>query len=144
MQFPLKITGDFERPLIFFQVYPADETFKSQISDTTEFVEKMQIGLEIDTLVQEIARTNWSTDSIPAFSISIKPNPTNNFCVIDLESRTYENLFWSLANDQGEVLIHKQKISGDFNLDLTNYSAGIYYLAVHTAEKITTYKIVRL
>lgn len=66
-----------------------------------------------------------------AFSINISPNPTPDLLNIKLLTPSLQELYVSLINSQGQVLLPNQKLSALSNeIDLSQFSSGIYFLKV--------------
>lgn len=83
--------------------------------------------------------------SDPLFSIMIAPNPTPDWVNVVLSDPTQQNLYLSLVNVQGQVLVPKLQLNPWKNeINLSNYPSGTYYLRVSNQEDRTqVYKIIK-
>jgi hypothetical protein len=72
--------------------------------------------------------------------ISVYPNPTNGRLFIDLPAGGNKSL--TIMSSAG-ALLHTQSISGDSaQLDMQDYSRGIYFLVVKSEDKTARFKVV--
>ncbi len=80
---------------------------------------------------------------VNSISIHICPNPTNKSLVISMQS--FVNVATiKLINLAGQTVIEKQNESGNqFTLDLTNQTAGIYFVEVQQGGNVWRGKVVK-
>ena len=70
---------------------------------------------------------------------SIYPNPISNFIIFSgLSPSTIE-----LYNSSGQLLEKRESAIHDEQFNMSNYSAGVYYVKVSSTEQIQTYKVVK-
>jgi len=78
-----------------------------------------------------------------AGTISVYPNPTNGLVTITTGAQI-ENATIKLINLSGQVLIQENNLTGStFNLDLSEFSNGVYFVEISEGENIQRIKIVR-
>ena len=130
MQFPL-LTGDDLQPIIFFRVYPFNESsFKSLETDTTnEKIEVESIINSNDSSYNHVL-TNWDNldTSNGSLVISVTPNPTSGEIIVSCNVEQFEGAIWQLTSENGEILISGIISEQIFTINLTPYSKGVYYL----------------
>ncbi len=138
------LTGNSDCPIIFFKFYPSDGTFLSPLgSNEFENVVPQEFHLAQDLI--EIDATPWydSTNTSPTF-ISISPNPTTSVvnCLI---TGNVENLTWDLINPNGQRLEENLILSPNFEVDLSVYENGTYYLLIQdlNGKLVQTIKIIK-
>ncbi|CAM4082398.1 MULTISPECIES: T9SS type A sorting domain-containing protein [Flavobacterium] len=76
--------------------------------------------------------------------VLVYPNPTNNGWVdIQLSSEIYTN--FEVFDNLGRSIIRKEMTNGvnNYNIDLSNYNSGIYFLNARSNEEFKTIKIVK-
>jgi hypothetical protein len=71
--------------------------------------------------------------------ISIFPNPTSKNINIELENETFKV---ELLNQIGQVVYTSKEASNKTNIDLSNFSKGLYFLKISTENKVYNKKIV--
>ena len=64
--------------------------------------------------------------------IKLFPNPSSEKITIDLEG--IEAMDVSLLNSQGKILLQKSGQFDEYDINLTSYTAGIYFLRIITSE----------
>ncbi|MBN2519507.1 MAG: T9SS type A sorting domain-containing protein [Bacteroidales bacterium] len=73
---------------------------------------------------------------------NVYPNPANSFVVLDLQESNHENLELNIYNVSGKLM--KKNITPisyqQYNLNITNYLPGIYFLSIKTEK---TQKVVK-
>lgn len=92
---------------------------------------------------QELASMQTVTEERQSLdkAVTVKPNPTSSFVTISGTER--DATYFQLFDDKGNMLSHKQK-AVDQTVDLTNYSAGTYYLRIYSGSTYVTRKIVKI
>ena len=64
--------------------------------------------------------------------IKLFPNPSSEKITIELEG--IEAMDVSLLNSQGKILLQKSGQFDEYDINLTSYTAGIYFLRIITSE----------
>ena len=80
--------------------------------------------------------------------ISIQPNPVkSSFSISVKNTEESKNNYYSIYDTKGNLIAYSamDKITGDFTqlVDITNYTSGLYLVAVSINGKITTKKIIK-
>lgn len=75
--------------------------------------------------------------------ISISPNPTNDFISISLGTDNKTAINVTLIDASGRVLSNESQIGNSVELDLSEYSTGIYIVSVETANGAVTRKVMK-
>jgi hypothetical protein len=91
----------------------------------------------IDELILSGIASNSSLTN--DYTIQVFPNPSNG--KIKISESEFENVWLSITDSKGKVLINKKYIKNEI-LDLEKYSSGIYFLNVYADEKRYTEKII--
>ena len=81
------------------------------------------------TLIHSVGTQTLKPNTV----FKIYPNPTSNG-IIQLWVQEKSNL--QVFNSIGELIINLPNLSGDYQLDLSNNSQGIYYLRIGNAESV--------
>ena len=115
-------------------------SFKLSSSDTGSFGMNTPAYFCIDSLVYD---GTTSVKELNKNSISLYPNPTNNFVKVSLGEELQEVLF-QLIDVTGKV-IESTKIpeTSQFQIDLTSYNKGIYFLRIQGGNKVFTNRIIK-
>ncbi|MFM7016330.1 MAG: multicopper oxidase domain-containing protein [Bacteroidota bacterium] len=74
-------------------------------------------------------------------NFTIFPNPTNS--IITIKSVLKEILSINLTNSIGEILENIVHPNDNFQIDLSKYKSGVYYLHLKSANRITIRKIIK-
>ena len=86
---------------------------------------------------------NTAAVSTTARIASVAPNPTTNSVTVQFSGAVEKGSI--LVTDGTGRLLAEQAVSGNTTeIDLSNYSAGIYYLSLRTAAAIHTQKVVKI
>lgn len=101
---------------------------------STKFVDKIWEKLNAvmcnETSVNEVFANHKS--------ISVYPNPANNFITIDIQN--ISNLQIEISNVLGEVMINKQ--NNDI-IDISNLKNGLYFISVRQGQNYYTQKFIK-
>lgn len=85
---------------------------------------------------------NTSITSASSVAISIYPNPAKNILRVEgLNSSANTKL--SVIDASGKLMKQVNTQSINYNYDLENLSAGIYYLKIETDKKVTNLKFIK-
>ena len=81
-------------------------------------------------------------------TLDIYPNPVKNTFVISIKnSEESKNNYYSIYDTKGILIARNtlENISGDFSqsVDMTNYTSGLYLVAVSINGKVTTKKVIK-
>ena len=92
-------------------------------------------GLNILTDPQAILSQNTINQSKQ--NVQIYPNPAHQHLNIVLDYPTTETVSFTCYNALGQALLQSQKAAGEqqYQLDISNLPAGIYFLQLETANK---------
>ncbi len=92
-------------------------------------------GLNILTDPQAILTQNMINQ--PKQNLQIYPNPAHQHLNIVLDYPTTETVSFTCYNALGQALLQNQKVAGEqqYQLDISNLPAGIYFLQLETANK---------
>jgi len=74
--------------------------------------------------------------------VSIYPNPTNGFFNINLNELKGENTKVEVVSISGQTVFLTQTNEDIVNVDLNNYSKGIYFVKILSEKGVVNYKIV--
>jgi len=94
------------------------------------------------SFVAKYENTSTSAINIENKNISIYPNPTSSILNIDLKSES-DRIEICLYNLLGENLLHHNLNTKNYQLDLSQYSSGIYFISVGTEKENTIRKVVK-
>lgn len=79
----------------------------------------------------------------PLTAISIYPNPTNDLLTIQLNETNTTNLNLKLVNVAGITVLDIPISTQQMTVDVSDLSAGVYFLVASNAAGVGTYKIVK-
>ena len=77
--------------------------------------------------------------------VTVYPNPCNGIFNIQILNNEFEYSSMQISNMQGQIIWQKElsnSINHTENIDISNFSKGIYFLKISTGEKIVTKKII--
>jgi Bacterial Ig-like domain/Secretion system C-terminal sorting domain len=85
----------------------------------------------------ELGYINFTTldvgiDGISIDNINIYPNPSEGIFTIDLNKYYNQNdvIKIQIVNNKGELILSKDILDEEINIDLTNHSSGLYYINI--------------
>ncbi|MFN5418280.1 MAG: T9SS type A sorting domain-containing protein [Flavobacteriia bacterium] len=82
-------------------------------------------------------------DQIRALDFKISPNPTNGSVKVDF-AKSNSDISYKLSSPSGQMLILKDHFFGDnFEVDLSSFSNGMYYLEIDLEGKREVVKIIK-
>ncbi len=77
-------------------------------------------------------------------SLSIFPNPTNDFLTLKVEDYNNEALSYYLIDEQGKLVLNQQITNQDTQVAMSTLARGAYFINVLQAnKKIQTFKIIK-
>ncbi|MBI5217704.1 MAG: T9SS type A sorting domain-containing protein, partial [Bacteroidia bacterium] len=74
------------------------------------------------------------------YSYTIYPNPTNGLVTVELKNMTLSKV--EITDVVGRVVYVKEGISDTFIINFEQFNPGVYFLNIHTKDKVYTHKIV--
>jgi len=81
------------------------------------------------------------SENVIAKNIAIYPNPTNDFLNIKLDETTIENV--KIYDIKGALLYENNNNINEININLSDFTAGIYFLKINYPYGETTHKIIK-
>lgn len=78
------------------------------------------------------------------YLISVFPNPTKG--AIEIEVENFDPQFdasLSIFSQSGKLILTKEELNPSNLFDLTDNSAGVYFLTIHSKEESNTWKIIK-
>ncbi len=113
-------------------------------SDSDQFENKVGVILDKDGVILDNFGIEGVTLDIQDFStnsISIYPNPSKNIFNIDLNS--INEFKFEVFDITGKVVIDKNKISNNtYQLDMSQFSSGMYFIDITTNDIEVTKKLI--
>jgi hypothetical protein len=99
--------------------------------------------LDTDNCILQILNLTLTSDLSEEFSntLSIYPNPTNGNVVISLFSDDQSSL--DVYDSQGQLVFENPSISNGEEVNLSDYSPGVYIFRVYTSNQIYTRRIIK-
>ena len=148
LDFPDTLTGDESAPILFFKMYPNDDTFLSPLK-SNEFETSLPLGFVKDEKISTIEMTNWvieekSVNSKNSLKIVASPNPTQEKINVQITYPSEAVFEWSLVNENGQPLLNGVESSIIFEIDLSYFTSGTYFLNVKSGQETCTTKIIKL
>jgi len=140
------LTGNASQPILFFQLYPSGETFKSSQQDTTQTDKIILNNMLIDSTVSELTPTNWQIQNNEVnteSSIKVLPNPTDGEVLITFNLTETTSHSWQLINSDGEILQSGIINTTNLKLNLSVYPAGLYHFTLINSSQKLTVKIIK-
>jgi len=78
-------------------------------------------------------------------TITLSPNPTNRFVLLDFSKSTNQCKSVKLLDALGNTLQRTTVVKNvDFRLDLLNYSKGLYFVVIEFEKKYELHKVIKL
>lgn len=97
-----------------------------------------QEGVILDNLSVEGV---LSTEEFSLNSFSIYPNPSKN--IFNLKTNGISDFSFEVFDITGKTIIEKESISGtSYQIDMTGYASGMYFINVETEGRIATKKLI--
>jgi hypothetical protein len=148
LQFPDTLTGNESAPILFFKMYPNDDTFLSPLQ-SNEFETSLPLGFVKDEKISTIEMTNWviedkSVNSQNSLKILASPNPTQEKINVQVMNSSETVLEWSLVHENGQSILSGVESSIIFEIDLSYFTSGTYFLNVKSGQETCTTKIIKL
>jgi|SRR6056297_1173643 len=78
---------------------------------------------------------NLEDFKMAGFEISVYPNPTNEFLIIEVRHDGNERLLYKIFDATGRKMFLKEMQSDREKIYLSNYDSGIYFLSLLTPDK---------
>ena len=111
--------------------YSVTATAANGCTNTSTYLQNVQICTNIES---------WLTDE--KFKIDVYPNPSNNLFNIVIYNKQSKNLV-KVIDLFGKVLLSNSITADKFQLDLNNYSNGIYILEVISGDKREIIRLIK-
>ena len=73
---------------------------------------------------------------------TIRPNPTTNF--VETEILSGEQFDIEITDNSGKLLVKRTGLTGKTQIDISNFSKGIYFLIIKGAKGVETKKMIKL
>ncbi len=89
--------------------------------------------------IQFFDNTNVKLEETNVDRINVSPNPATNKVTVSSNDLIIENL--SLFNQQGQLLKEAYHTS---EMDISNFSPGIYFLQIKIQDGVVTKKIIKI
>ena len=130
--------------------------------DTSQIISFDSTGIGLNTISVFVTVTSGiceTTDTITitydpcvninetqiASQLTVFPNPNNGIMTINIQSENNSNITISLIDINGRTLKNKEiKVSGEYSeeLDIREYSKGIYYLKIVSNTETIMHKLI--
>jgi hypothetical protein len=148
LEFPDTLSGNVGAPILFFKMYPNDDAFLSPLQ-SNEFETVIPLDFVKDEKIPSIEMTKWvndrnSVNSQNSLNIIISPNPTQEKINVQVIYASDVLLEWSLINENGESILNGIESSLIFEIDLSYFSSGTYFLNIKSGQETITSKIIKL
>ena len=75
-------------------------------------------------------------------AIKLFPNPTSGNLRVEMEG-DYENVSIRVTNELGQQVIVENKTTTSFNVDLTSFESGVYFLYITSNNKTALFKVIK-
>lgn len=130
-------------------------SFEWTTGDTTAFISGLSFGMQTVTITDDYGCTESLTiNPIPTDTndlsasifdkLIIAPNPTNGTSILDVSLLQVSDITVSVYDVIGQLVLEQKQGSQTktfFTLDLTNQSAGIYFVKVEAANSVRVLKV---
>jgi hypothetical protein len=143
--FPYTLSGDTTCPIMFFKMYMKDDTFLAPIAGDTFGITDFQF-FQIDSTIKSIDKTNWVDKTVNTDKnvVTIQPNPTTSSIEVVIHTEQINQGTFILCDESGKILLSENITSPNLFLDLSVYTAGIYYLTIEIGKERSVHKIIKL
>ena len=115
----------------------SDTWYMLSAQDSNQCISREDIWVYVDSCVNGINNPILS-------SISIYPNPSTGLFTVEFKRVKENNSNISIVNSIGNVVFSEELIIGEFSkqIDLSNFSKGIYFLELQTEREVYKKKII--
>jgi hypothetical protein len=139
------LSGDTTCLIMFLKMYMKDDTFLAPIAGDSVGIADFQF-FQIDSTIQSIEKTNWvdKTVNTDKTVVTIQPNPTTSSIEVVIRTEQINQGTFILCDESGKILLSENITSPNLSLDLSVYTAGIYYLTIEIGEERSMHKIIKL
>ncbi|MFH0758506.1 MAG: T9SS type A sorting domain-containing protein [Bacteroidota bacterium] len=105
-------------------------------------VAESELGCYSDTTSLSVSIITADIASVEVKKFCIYPNPTTN--VLTIETSDMGEYTFQLTMLNGQLLIKEEITDPVYNLDLSSFQKGIYFITVRSQDFVTTRKIIKL
>lgn len=95
-----------------------------------------------DILVTEDIDVTFGVESENDFKGQVYPNPATDYVNVKYDAVLYHNARVEMINSSGQMVYNANLIEANNRIDLTNYSAGVYYVKIMADEGSMVQKVV--
>jgi len=100
-------------------------------------IPKLRPKLEI-----KYSRLNSVSEDTKDLKLKLFPNPASDYLVIDLGSDFAEEISIEIIDSRGKLVQYKENLSPNTQIDIADYSKGIYFVKVSSREFVSTKRFV--
>jgi len=93
----------------------------------------------VETSGCENITTVGISEATNKLGLSIYPNPNNGIFTLNVKAK---NVLVEIMNTQGQVVLTKNNVNTNQQIDLSNNAKGIYFVTVTSNEAVTTQKVI--
>ena len=131
------LTTVFGQSYILFDSPNDDQWYMVIAEDSNGCVSREDINVDVDTCATSI------NDELIT-NISVYPNPSSGIFTLELNNIIEKNTILTIVNSVGKVIWSEKLEIGDItkNINLSEYSKGIYFLEIETENRILNKKLV--
>jgi len=120
-------------------------TFDTQPKSGTNFYRLIQVDLQ--GVKRKLKTVSVFVEKKQEFTLNLKPNPANQYTIVNFESNTKETAELMVYSYSGNV-IFKTKIDANigqnqYQLNINDFEQGIYLIALSTSEGIIKTKLIK-
>lgn len=96
----------------------------------------------INTSIEIIEGSTLTTDEFNSTNLTIYPNPTSNYVMVNSPNNTAYVTF-EVYDITGKVVIAQQALNTSKQIDLKSLTSGIYFIHLEVDDKIQIHKIIK-
>ena len=96
-------------------------------------------GSCIDTSVCVNIATVGINEAANNLGLSIYPNPNKGIFTLNIKAK---NVVVEIMNTQGQIVLTKNNVNTNQQIDLSNNAKGIYFVTVTSNQAVTTQKVI--
>jgi hypothetical protein len=124
------------------QIQPASPDLEYEVNNTASIFFDYNKPVRTNTANTKVINiTATKTNTLPDKAIAIYPNPTSNFVNIDIKDAKIKTYTIQISDLSGRKLFDNQFSTPHAQIDVSNYSSGIYLIRLLSPQGTAAAKL---
>ena len=98
------------------------------------------IWVATSTGVSKISNILSVINETETFGFRIFPNPSNDMVYLSNEGKTIQEV--SICNNLGTLIYTNNKLQEEYNIDISSFAKGLYFVSIECENEIITQKVI--